>query len=229
MDRILLNFAVALPFTLFFMCIAEYAAHRWVMHWEWKHKWLRWLNRFSFDHHDGEHHRKNMDHPVWLHIDLLVRYHLFATTPLWLIQFYRISHGELWIFGRFVALMVVLFGHSYVWSKLHRQMHGIENNWTGKLWCYEKLYAHHMLHHEQSNRNYSVLSMWTDRLFRTAISTSKRLNSYEYVGSDVRLKGTTYLGSWFHYEFKVQANKLNHPYAFNWTTVARKDFKCVTS
>ena len=155
---LLFDFLWRLVFFYFAVGIGEYVAHRWVMH-------KRWSGWMSYNHHDQGHHEQQLDHPVIVHVDLPIWIHLIVCSPLIAFQIYA---------GRWIglaALICVLCWHSYVWSKMHRQMHKIENNWTRKLPSYKAFEKHHQGHHQDKRTNFSVLYLrpfpWIDWIFRT--------------------------------------------------------------
>ena len=135
------------------MAIIEYSIHRWTMH---KKRW--WLPKWIFHDHAIEHHHLERND---INIDLLY-FHILVGSPL-IIASYFISLISL------LTLLTVFMYHSYTWTKLHRGIHELENNWLMKTSYFKKAKHHHELHHERPGKNFGVVFLWTDLLFRTKL------------------------------------------------------------
>ena len=75
--------------------------------------------------------------------------------------------GRPYALGGLIATLTMFTFHSYVWSKLHRAQHDLEDNWTCRLPWFAELKRHHLDHHIRPSRNFAALFLWTDRLFGT--------------------------------------------------------------
>lgn len=163
------SFLLMLPVWWFIILFLEYWVHRLVMHLPWHP-------------HLTEHHAKGKNHPVLVHIDLPIWWHLLAVTitGLFPLQIYRIYYGSYFAIGSCAAMWCMLCLHSYVWSKLHRMFHGVETNWTGGLRSYDGLKEHHLIHHRSdamhehnpgvSIKNWGVMTTMFDVWFGTCWS-----------------------------------------------------------
>ena len=150
----LLSFFAWLAIWVMVTAIMEYLIHRHAMH---KRRW--WLPNWVFQDHTIEHHindRKDTN------IDLPVHYHLIIGSPLiaWAC-----------FMGRpcLLALLGVFMFHSYVWTKVHRGIHGLEQNWLMRTKYYKRAKKHHELHHQSWGKNFGIVFPFTDILFRTKI------------------------------------------------------------
>ena len=132
----------------------EYLAHRFLMH--RKPKILYWLYDV-FQEHAVEHHAKGRTD---LNIDMPFKWY-YTYGLVFLIPFFALD----WVGG--ICLFVVFRCHSYIWTKLHRAFHGLEDNWTKKTRIYQYLYEHHMNHHRKPNTNFNVVFLWVDALLGT--------------------------------------------------------------
>jgi hypothetical protein len=69
------------------------------------------------------------------------------------------------------ALLIWIFVHAYLWTRIHRAIHGIEANWFGRTGPLLRFYrARHLKHHANARVNFGAVFPWTDYLFLTARS-----------------------------------------------------------
>ena len=139
---------------LLFMAAAERAVHRYVQH--------RWLFRLNFTHvwffrHAVLHHRDGRND---LNVDLESSYVLYVAGPI-------IAAAACFDLGGAVVLAAGFLFYGFLWTKLHRAIHDIENNWARRLWCYPAIERHHLAHHRQPGRNFGAVFFFTDRIFGT--------------------------------------------------------------
>ena len=136
------------------MALAEYLIHKHTMHRRkmWLPNWI-WKDH-AVEHHKNERNDMNIDLPIWNH--------LIIGSPL--------------IVGAFfvglpclLALLSVFVFHSYTWTKIHRGIHDLEKNWIMKCFpgYYKKAKEHHELHHRRPAKNFGVVYLFTDYIFRT--------------------------------------------------------------
>jgi sterol desaturase/sphingolipid hydroxylase (fatty acid hydroxylase superfamily) len=58
--------------------------------------------------------------------------------------------------------------YAYLWTRIHRAIHGIETNWFGRSGCLFRFFRqHHLKHHANSGVNFGAVFPWTDYLFFT--------------------------------------------------------------
>ena len=150
--QFLCQFGLWLAVWFMVMALGEYLIHRYTMH---KKKW--WLPEWVFHDHAIEHHHLERND---INIDLPLHYHLTIGAPLLLLASF-IS------FSCFCSLLLVFMFHSYTWTKLHRGIHDLEDNWLKKTSYFKRAKKHHELHHERPGKNFGVVFLWTDRIFGT--------------------------------------------------------------
>ena len=147
-----------LALSFIFMALAEYFIHR-----DWMHKpFFDRLSKFGwvYTHHAVEHHGKNRND---INIDLPVKLHFMLGSPVLLIFF--LIGG----FQAILALSLIFLFHSYAWTKIHRAIHELEDNWVGRLPFFWFFKDHHLKHHEIPNKNYAVVFIFTDYIFGTKL------------------------------------------------------------
>ena len=137
------------------MAFAEYLIHKHTMH-----KRKRWLPFWIFKHHAIDHHRDDRQD---LNIDLPVYMHLMIGSPLIVASYLLFG----WVST--VPLLATFFYHSYVWTHMHRAIHDLENHWITKTRYYKRAKKHHLDHHDKPTKNFGVVFLWTDYIFRTKI------------------------------------------------------------
>ncbi len=150
----MVNFSAWLLAWMLFMALTEYSVHRYTMH---RKRW--WLPSWVWKDHAIEHHKNERND---LNIDLPLYNHLIVGSPLILASVF-IGLPCL------LALLSVFVFHSYTWTKIHRGIHGLEQNWLMKTNFYKKAKTHHELHHKRPGKNFGVVFLFTDSLFRTKI------------------------------------------------------------
>lgn len=145
-----------LVISILLMSIAEYWIHRSLMHKPRLGK--TGPLKSVYQDHAVEHHGKHRND---LNIDMPLYNHLTIGSPA-LILFY--------LLGGYIAvtcLLSVFVFHSYTWTKLHRAIHSLEDNWMGRSWFFKYFYNHHVGHHDRPNKNYGVVFIFTDYIFGT--------------------------------------------------------------
>lgn len=73
-----------------------------------------------------------------------------------------------------VALTVAFMLHAVLWTSLHRQIHGVEENWSRRLPGFALIRRHHLFHHVRTDRNYAVIFPFMDRLLGTRYEAPRR-------------------------------------------------------
>lgn len=145
----LLWFAVWTPLVAFL----EYATHRWIMH--WANRLLDPRLAYLKDHgahHLGDDRRELVDMP--LKNCLLLTSPVFVLLAAWGLAVGPVSAVVI----PAIALIAWSFVYSYLWTGLHRAIHGTEHNWlarSGSIFRYFR--NHHLKHHVHSKRNYGTL------------------------------------------------------------------------
>lgn len=137
-----------------FIALAEYVSHRYFMH-------RRLLDRVGrpdiFQEHAIDHHR---DGRTDVGFDLPISRHF-----LWGSPFIAVIALVDW-FGALILSAGILC-YAILWTKLHRAIHDVENNWAKLLWCYPIIMRHHQEHHRRPGRNFAFVFPFTDYLFGT--------------------------------------------------------------
>lgn len=138
------------------MAVSEYWIHRLFMHKPilGRTGFFKWI----YLDHSVEHHGRHRND---INIDLPVTNHLIIGLP-YIILVYVIG-GIIAV----VSIIIVFAIHSYVWTKMHRGIHGIETNWLTKTRYYEYCKKHHEQHHTKPNTNFGVVFPITDYIFFT--------------------------------------------------------------
>lgn len=143
--------------SLLLVAVVEYLVHRHLMH---HHRpFLDKLGlQIVFHGHAIIHHRNgrndsNVTLPIYTH-------------AVWAFP----SIGVVALFDPVGAaiLAAAYLGHPLLWTKLHRAIHGLEDNWTKSLWFYDLIAHHHWEHHRRPGKNFGALFIFTDYLFGTA-------------------------------------------------------------
>jgi sterol desaturase/sphingolipid hydroxylase (fatty acid hydroxylase superfamily) len=145
--------AIAILCLLLYTPLAEYAAHRWVMHVPGMGKGSWWRE------HAIEHHGKSRND---VNVDINALSVVGATSPMFV---FAIFLGWPWVV--FVLVACVLY--AALWSSLHETYHGVSENWVTKFPFYDIWLKHHLLHHQQPTRNFGTVFIYTDMLFGTKI------------------------------------------------------------
>lgn len=83
-----------------------------------------------------------------------------------------LAYGLIDVVGA-VALTAAFMLHAVLWTRLHRQIHGVEQNWSRRLPGYALIRRHHLFHHVRTDRNYAVLFPFMDRLLGTRYAPAR--------------------------------------------------------
>jgi sterol desaturase/sphingolipid hydroxylase (fatty acid hydroxylase superfamily) len=145
--------AIAILGLLLYTPLAEYAAHRWVMHYPGLGRGTWWRD------HAIEHHGKSRND---INVNIDASSVVAATSPCLV---FGIFLGWAWV----TFLLIACIAYAYVWSSLHEAYHGISENWVTKFRYYDMWRKHHMFHHQRPTRNFGTVFIFTDRLFRTKV------------------------------------------------------------
>jgi fatty acid hydroxylase family protein len=145
------------------VALLEYAAHRWIMH-----RATRLLDPGlnQFQSH-GMHHQGMNDAEM---VDVPLKNCLLLTAPFFLVLAgIGLAMGSLAsVVIPAAALLSWSFLYAYLWTQMHRAIHGTEANWfrrTGPLFRFFRI--HHLRHHVHATVNYGTVFPWTDYLFFT--------------------------------------------------------------
>jgi hypothetical protein len=158
-----------LQFMLWFLlwmplvALLEYAAHRWIMH-----RATRLLDPAlsQFKSH-GMHHQGANDPEL---VDIPLKNCLLLTGP-----FFLLLGGVGLLAGSLpavaipaAALLTWSFLYTYLWTQMHRAIHGTEANWFRRCGPVFRFFRnHHLKHHVHAAVNYGTVFPWTDYLFFT--------------------------------------------------------------
>jgi fatty acid hydroxylase family protein len=164
------------------VAVLEYGVHRWIMH-KGNHLLDPTLDHLKSHgaHHKGANEGEFVDAPL--------KDCLSLTSPVFiLLTLWGLAVGP---FSAVVipaaALLAWSFLYAYLWTRVHRAIHGIEANWfqrTGPVFQFFR--DHHFKHHGNAKVNYGAVFPWTDYLFltwrgskaaRAAHPTSRRVRS----------------------------------------------------
>lgn len=137
------------------VALAEYFSHRFLMH-------RPLLNKFGHpgifhEHAISHHHEGRTD----VGVDMSIPRHLMYGSP------FIVAAALFDLLGALI-LTSVLISYAIAWTKLHRAIHDIEDNWTRSLWFYAAMMRHHNEHHRRPGRNFGFVFPFTDYLFGTA-------------------------------------------------------------
>lgn len=141
---------------LLYGILVEYVSHRWFMHRRSfkKGSYLDWV---YLDHHIEHHAKKRND----VNVDMPAYVPLVMMTP-WLLALAVLQNWAL------LAITVGgTCGYAVLWTRLHRQIHGIELNWTRFLPWFPNWCRHHEKHHKDTRKNFGTVFYFSDHLFRT--------------------------------------------------------------
>ena len=148
------------------IALLEYGTHRWI-----QHRGIRILDpklEHLKDH--GAHHRGAND-PTY--VDSPWKDVLMIASPLFiLLAAWGLATGAFTaVVTPGAALLIWIFVHAYLWTRIHRAIHGIEANWFGRTGPLLRFYrARHLKHHANARVNFGAVFPWTDYLFLTARS-----------------------------------------------------------
>ena len=162
---LLLNVTLWFVVAVGFVAVLEYVGHRYFMH-------RPLMDRFGlpdiFFKHAIIHHRDRRNDQ---NVDLPVRTHFIWGLPLIAASGYLDPVGA-------IVFCLCFVCHAVLWTKIHRAIHGLENNWTLRLWFYRAIERHHLEHHRRPGRNFGAVFPFTDRLFGT-FSRPERIETAE--------------------------------------------------
>lgn len=116
--------------------------------------------------HDAHHGGAN-DHE---HVDMPLKNCLLLTSPLFLALLgWGLIVGPLSSVAiPAAALFAWTVVYTYLWTRIHRAIHGLESNWFDRAVPFFRLFRdHHLRHHVHGNVNYGTVFPMTDYLFFT--------------------------------------------------------------
>jgi sterol desaturase/sphingolipid hydroxylase (fatty acid hydroxylase superfamily) len=145
--------AIAILCLVLYTPLAEYAAHRWLMHFPGMGRGSWWRE------HAIEHHGKGRND---VNIDINALSVVAATSPMFV---FAIFLGWAWV----AFVLFACIGYAALWSSLHESYHGISENWVTKFRFYDIWLEHHLKHHQRPTRNFGTVFIFTDRLFGTHV------------------------------------------------------------
>lgn len=146
------------------VAILEYGVHRWIMH-----KASRVLDpqldhlKSHAAHHGGSNTGEFVDVPL---VDCVL-----LTSPAFiLLSAWGLAVGP---FSAVVipaaALLAWCFLYAYLWTRIHRAIHGVEANWFRRCGRVFRFFCeHHFKHHANAKVNYGAVFPWTDYMFLTS-------------------------------------------------------------
>lgn len=145
------------------VALLEYAAHRWIMH-----RPTRLLDPTlsQFKSH-GMHHQGANDQEL---VDIPLKNCLLLTGPFFLLLGgIGLAAGSLSSVAiPAAALLSWSFLYTYLWTQMHRAIHGTEANWFRRCGPVFRFFRnHHLKHHVHAGANYGTVFPWTDYLFFT--------------------------------------------------------------
>lgn len=159
----LVQFAVWFLIWLPLVAFLEYATHRWIMHMANRllDPSLRQLKAHG-RHHQGTNEDELVDMP-WKNCLLLV------SPVLLLLAGWGLLVGPLASVAiPAAALLFWTVLYAYLWTRIHRAIHGVEANWflrSGALFRFFR--NHHLQHHSHATVNYGTVFPWMDYLWFT--------------------------------------------------------------
>jgi sterol desaturase/sphingolipid hydroxylase (fatty acid hydroxylase superfamily) len=69
-----------------------------------------------------------------------------------------------------MAFLSWSFVYTYLWTRIHRAIHGIEDNWFRRIGPAFRFFRnHHLRHHVRANGNYGTVFPMTDYVFLTCL------------------------------------------------------------
>ncbi len=158
-----------LQFLLWFLlwmplvALLEYAAHRWIMH---RTTPLLDPALSQFKSH-GLHHQGANDPEL---VDIPLKNCLLLTGP-----FFLLLAGIGIVAGSLSAVAIPAAAllswsvlYTWLWTQMHRAIHGTEANWFRRCGPVFRFFRnHHLKHHVHATVNYGTVFPWTDYLFFT--------------------------------------------------------------
>jgi len=145
------------------VALLEYGTHRWIMH-----RGNRILDP-KLDHlkAHGAHHRGANDHEF---VDAPLKDCLLVASPaFFLLAVWGIAIDPFFtVVIPGAALLAWTFLYTYLWTCIHRAVHGIEANWFQRSGRVLRFYRdRHLKHHVNGRVNFGAVFPWTDYLFFT--------------------------------------------------------------
>ena len=159
----LLGFLVWFLIWMPLIALLEYATHRWIMHTANRllDPKLRQLKAHG-THHQGTNEEEFVDMP-WRNCLLLV-------SPLLLLLVgWGVAVGSLSsVVIPCAALLSWTILYTYLWTRIHRAIHGVETNWFQRSGFLFRFFRdHHLRHHVHATVNYGTVFPWMDYLLFT--------------------------------------------------------------
>jgi sterol desaturase/sphingolipid hydroxylase (fatty acid hydroxylase superfamily) len=145
--------AIAIFCLVLYTPLAEYAAHRWLMHYPGLGRGSWWRE------HAIEHHGKSRND---VNIDINALSVAASVTPLLV---FAIFLGWAWV----AFVLFASIAYAALWSSLHEAYHGVSENWVTKFRYYDFWRNHHLKHHQRPTRNFGTVFIFTDWLFGTHV------------------------------------------------------------
>ena len=145
------------------VAMLEYGVHRWILH-EANQLLDPKLDHLKSHraHHKGSNESEFVDAP--LKDCVLLTSPAFILLTVWGLAIGQFSA----VLIPAAALLAWSFLYTYLWTRIHRAVHGVEANWfqrSGHLFQFFR--DHHFKHHVDANVNYGAVFPWTDYLFLT--------------------------------------------------------------
>ncbi len=145
------------------VAILEYGAHRWIMH-----RANRWLDpRLVQLRAHGKHHQGVNEHDL---VDVPILNGLRLTAPfiLCVLVWGYVVGPAASIVAPVLALLIWCLVYPYLWNRMHRAIHDLEENWFRRSGPIFRFFLnHHLQHHAHARVNYGTVFPWTDYVFRT--------------------------------------------------------------
>jgi hypothetical protein len=145
------------------VALLEYGTHRWI-----QHRANRLLDE-NLAHLKAHrmHHRGANDHE---YVDMTLQDCLMLTGPFFfLLAVWGLAIGSAAAVAiPTAALLAWCLCYSYLWTRVHRAIHGVETNWfvgCGRVFRFYRY--HHLTHHVNARVNFGALFPWTDYLLFT--------------------------------------------------------------
>ena len=145
------------------VALVEYATHRWIMHMANRllDPTLRQFQTHQ-SHHEGSNEADLVDMP-WKNALLLA-----APFFLGLIAWGLLVGPLASIVIPGAAFLLWTLVYTYLWTRIHRAIHDVENNWFRRMHIIFRFFRdHHLRHHIHPTTNYATVFPWTDYLFFT--------------------------------------------------------------
>ncbi len=157
-----------------FMSLAEWTAHRYMMH---RHFLKLSFMNVIYQKHAILHHRKfykkfNEESDVvgrWINIKLDYWMGWLVGAPLFIGLWLASPTGAI-IFFSVVNL------HHFLWNVFHTEMHIPKNGWLSRTLVYRMLARYHWMHHKYPGKNYNVVFPLFDFLMGTYLKPSEKDN-----------------------------------------------------